>query len=140
MNTTNCKLLLLVFFSLLVTRAAAQKSTIDPLIKNKRPIPSALSLINALQPVSFTYDYQKIMSLPQERQFSVETAGVQDLAEELVLKKSYSYPVAKNATREIKVETVDLEKLVPFLIKAMQEQQQEIEEIKKVLAADRGDK
>ena len=104
-------------------------------IKNEVPMERSLSLINALQPVSFDYDHKKVNSFPKGKQYSVKVDEVKNMATALVYDQFYTAPKGKNSNNQVKVKTVDLEKLVPFIIKALQEQQQEIEELKRLLAA-----
>ena len=121
-------------------QVAAQKAVVkhtEPklYIKNEVPMERSLSLINALQPVSFDYDHKKVNSLPKGKQYSVKVDEVENMATALVYDQFFSAPKGKNSNNQVKVKTVDLEKLVPFIIKALQEQQQEIEELKRLLAA-----
>ncbi|MBG6233840.1 hypothetical protein IWX76_000395 [Pedobacter sp. CAN_A7] len=135
------KTVLISAFILVCTlQVAAQQAIIKQAepnlyIKNEVPMERSLSLINALQPVSFDYDYKKINSLPKGKQYSLKVDEVKHLANELIYDQFYSSPKGKNSNHQVKVKTVDLEKLVPFIIKALQEQQQEIEELKRLLAA-----
>jgi len=136
MSTKLIKLALLsTFISVCTLQVAAQQVEPQAHIKNHAPLERSLSLINALQPISFDYDYQKVKSLPKGKQYSLHTEEVKNIASGLVLDQYYAAPKGKNSNDQVMVKTVDLEKLVPFIIKAIQEQQQEINELKRLLAA-----
>lgn len=141
MHTHYLKTLFISVFILVCSlQVAAQQAVAKDLephqyIKNETPMERSLSLINALQPVSFDYDHNKVSSLPKGKQYSVKVDEVKNMATALVYDQFYSAPKGKNSNNQVKVKTVDLEKLVPFIIKALQEQQQEIEELKRLLAA-----
>jgi hypothetical protein len=136
MNTSYIKTVLISAFILFCTlQVAGQQAEPNLYIKNEVPMERSLSLLNALQPISFDYDNKKINSLPKGKQYSVKVDEVKNMASELVYDQLYSSPKGKNSNHQVKVKTVDLEKLVPFIIKALQEQQQEIEELKRLLAA-----
>ena len=135
MSTKLIKLALLsTIISISTLRVAAQQVEPSKHVKNQAPMERSLPLINALQPISFDYDYQKVKSLPKGKQYSLHADEVKNIASGLVLDQYYAAPKGKNSNDQVMVKTVDLEKLVPFIIKAIQEQQQEIEELKRLLA------
>jgi hypothetical protein len=123
---------LLVFTAVtsLTMHAHAQKSLSGNLVIKKTPIVNAMEFINSLQPVSFEYNRKMLASLPEGRQFNFFQEQSKILVPDLLVKKTYWYAPAKNQTSQITMESVDLQKLVPFLIKAFQEQQKEINDLK----------
>jgi hypothetical protein len=132
MKTPNyiAMLFALVLFSL-GTKAQTTVSE-NELKTNVTPLTSSLSYVNRLQPISFQYNTQlaKGAKLPAGTQYGFNTANMQSVLPAVVKTESVMYPVGKNQYRSVDVTKVDMQSLVPVLLGALQEQQQQIEKLK----------
>ena len=103
--------------------------------KNVSSYNNALNTINQLPIKTYYYDTQKYgyLNLPKTRQYGFMAQDLEELFPELVMDSKHD---VLNENREPTGETVDLkvvnyDGLIPVLIRAMQEQQEQIEELKK---------
>jgi 2-oxoglutarate dehydrogenase complex dehydrogenase (E1) component-like enzyme len=135
MHTNFIKSVIFFAFILISVQVVGQEEKSNSPIKNEVPIESSLSLINTLKPVTFDYDSKKLKSLPQGKQYSLKVDDVESISSALIVNKYFAAPKGKNSNHQVKVKTVDLEKLVPFIVKAIQEQQNEIAELKRIVAS-----
>jgi len=95
-------------------------------------INSPTARLMTLKPVTFQYDNKKFgfLKLPAGSQFGFMAANVQPVFPELVEKNFAVYPLGKNNTTSVSYEEVDHNKLIPVLVAAIQEQQEEINLLK----------
>lgn len=104
---------------------------------NVQEIGPAVSKISALTPVSYSYNtknYQKL-KLPTETQYGFLAEQVSLVFPQLVKPVSKIYGTSKNTTKVAKLNEVDQNELIPFLVSAIKEQQTQIEELQKQLDA-----
>ncbi|QCR23481.1 tail fiber domain-containing protein [Pontibacter sp. SGAir0037] len=105
--------------------------------KNITPLENSLAYIQQLEPLKFEYktdEYAKL-KLPKGQTYGFLTENVQEILPDLVSTETRSYFVGKNNLKRATVKYTDLESLVPILVGAIQEQQQQIDELKRKLEA-----
>jgi hypothetical protein len=132
MKTPNyiAMLFALVLFSV---SAEAQTTVSENELKtNINPLTSSLNYVNRLQPISFQYNTQSVkgVKLPGGTQYGFNTANIQSVLPAVVRTESVMYPAGKNQYRSVDITKVDMQSLVPVLLGAIQEQQQQIEMLK----------
>ena len=105
----------------------------DARLKNKiADVPNATSIILKLKPKSYFFNQEKYpqMNFPTEKQFGLLAQDLEKVLPELV---TTSMIPTKNEGKERQMEeikSINYIEIIPFLIKGMQEQQQQIEELK----------
>ncbi|MGV3504941.1 MAG: tail fiber domain-containing protein [Adhaeribacter sp.] len=116
--------------------AYAQQVPDQELKKNVMPVQNALSYIQQLEPKKFEYNTSKYakLKLPAGQQYGFLADNMQKVLPELVDSRSQSYLVGKNAYKNATYQHYDLESLIPILVGAIQEQQQQIDQLKRQLA------
>jgi hypothetical protein len=99
---------------------------------NVVPINGALQSVNRLQPVSYNFNHQQSqgIKLPQGTQYGFMADNVQAVLPALLKNESQLVPAGKNTYRSVDMKTVDMQSLIPVLIGAIKEQQQQIDELK----------
>ena len=122
-------------FVLFITFSAAALSQELPSnsIKTKAaPVTNSLDYIIKLQPVSYEYnlDTYKQLNLPAGRHFGFIANDARLIVPSAISNRHYWYTAGKGNQRAVTKPEVDLEKLVPLLVGAIQEQQAQIEELK----------
>lgn len=103
--------------------------------KNIAPLQNALSYVQQLEPKMYEYDTQRFnkLKLPAGPQYGFLAEEVQKVLPNLVSSQSQSYMVAKNTYRSTTLKNTDLESLIPLLVAAIKEQQEQINELKQQL-------
>ncbi|MGV3640814.1 MAG: tail fiber domain-containing protein [Adhaeribacter sp.] len=116
--------------------AYSQQVPDQELKKNVMPVKNALSYIQQLEPKKFEYNTGKYskLKLPAGQQYGFLAANMQQVLPELIDSRSQSYQVGKNTYKNATYQHYDLESLIPILVGAIQEQQQQIEQLKRQLA------
>lgn len=129
-------LAVIVFFSG-ISLSKAQQIPEQDLKKNVAPLENALSYVQQLEPKMYEYDTRRFnkLNLPAGQQYGFIAEDVQKVLPNLVSSQSQSYMVAKNTYRSTSLKNTDLESLVPLLVAAIKEQQQQIEALKQQLDA-----
>jgi hypothetical protein len=119
------------------TLGFAQQVPDQLLKKNVAPLQNALASVQQLEPKRFEYNTNRYTSLnlPTGQQYGFLSENVQQVLPELVRLESHSYRVGKNTSRSATIQTTDLESLVPLLVAAIKEQQEQINELKRQLSA-----
>ncbi len=128
-------LAVIVFFS--VSHFAFSQHVADQdLKKNVLPVRNALSYVQQLEPKKFEYNTDKYskLKLPAGQHYGFLAEDVQKVLPELVATRSQSYMVGKNTYKNASYKNYDLESLIPILVGAIQEQQEQIDELKRQLA------
>jgi hypothetical protein len=125
---------ILVIISILAFHkpASAQQVKDSELKKNVTPISNSLNYINQLKPVSYEYNqgaYQQL-NLPSGKYLGFIADDVKQVLPSAVSEQSNWYARGKNNQRAITTLQTDMEKLVPILVGAVQEQQAEINRLK----------
>lgn len=125
-------LTLLVIFSL-SGPAFGQQVPDAALKKNIKPLENALAAVQKLEPKRFEYNQKEYgkLKLPAGQQYGFLAEDVQRVLPELLSNKSESYMVGKNKYQTTTRQETDLVSLIPLLVAAIQEQQQEIERLQK---------
>lgn len=102
---------------------------------NIRMLDASLQKILRLEPISYQYDQTlgKKIGLPQDTQYGFSSGSIQDAFPGMLARKPINIPAGKNRYQTLQVEDIDLKKLIPVLVAAIQEQQQEIERLKGIL-------
>ena len=115
----------------------AQYIAEQDLKKNVAPLQNALSYVQQLEPKMYEYDVRRFdkLKLPSGQQYGFMAEEVQKVLPNLVSSQSQSYLVGKNTYRSTSLKNTDLESLVPLLVAAIKEQQQQINELKQQLEA-----
>jgi hypothetical protein len=133
MKTSKFMMVLFALSSFTTIAFAQTKNIADSeLKKNTAPITGALGYINQMQPVTYQYDTQqyKNLKLPVGTQYGFNANDVERVLPGLVKKESVLYPAGKNQYRSADITKVDIQSLVPVLLGAIKEQQQQIEDLK----------
>jgi len=93
-----------------------------------------------LEPVSYQYaaDKYKHLKLPKGEQYGFLASNVEASFPEMVVESSKVYSSGKNSTKVAKYEEVNTESLIPLLVAAIKEQQEQIDLLKKELQALKG--
>ena len=136
MNKILKKILTLTAFFSLGHAAYSQQVADQDLKKNVMPVKNALAYIQQLEPKKFEYNTGKYskLKLPAGQQYGFLAANMQQVLPELLDSRSQSYQVGKNTYKNATYQHYDLESLIPLLVGAIQEQQQQIEQLKRQLA------
>lgn len=138
MGATNLKKLIAVIVLFGTSQVSFGQQVPDQVLKkNIAPVENALAYVQQLEPKKFEYNtdrYHKL-NLPAGRQYGFLAEEVQKVLPELVRSESHSYMVGKNTYRNATLKNTDLESLIPLLVAAIKEQQQQIEELKRQLEA-----
>ncbi len=120
--------------SLFATVALAQSKQVNEadLKKNMSPVTGALEAVNRLQPVTYQYNDQLVpgVKMPNGTQYGFNADNVRSVLPALVRTESKLYPAGKGSQRSADVSTVDVQGLVPVLLGAIKEQQQQIDALK----------
>jgi hypothetical protein len=124
----------IIFLSLVFVMNAirAQNSKNIQLTTDNIPIKNSLEYICKLTPLTYEYNqtrYQEL-NLPSGKQFGFIADDVKLVLPSIVTSQRRSYLVGKNTYNYILLNTVDYEKLIPFLVDAIQELQLEINELR----------
>lgn len=115
------------------TIASAQTTKVadSELKTNVTPITSALNTVNQLNPVTYQYSTPvKGVKMPTGTQYGFLSGNVQSVLPGVLKTQSYLYPAGKNNQRSIDVQTVDMQSLIPVLLSAIKEQQEQIDALK----------
>ncbi len=124
-----------LFISLVTTNA--QQLNEQELKINIQNIHNSTEQIKQLMPITFDYDTQKFgkLDLPHGNQYGFLASSVKNILPHIAKESSQVYTVGKNATKVAKYDDVDSERLIPLLVAAIKEQQQQIEALQKEVTA-----
>lgn len=123
-----------VWFLLLLSYSAnAQKINEQELKHTVTKIESPTLQLMKLKPVSFQYNLNKysFLNLPQGKQMGFLASNVSSVFPEIIANTSTVYAKGKNSTATASYAEVEQEKLIPVLVAAIQEQQEEINLLRK---------
>jgi hypothetical protein len=122
--------LLFVIFSAV---SFAQEINPNSVKKNTAPVVNSLGYITKLKPISYEYKVGefKQLNLPAGKHFGFIGYDARLVVPSVVSNHHYWYMAGKGDQRAITTPEVDLEKLVPLLVGAIQEQQVQIQELKR---------
>jgi hypothetical protein len=113
----------------------AQKISEQELKVKVAEITSATAKVNSLKPVTFEYDLKKhpSLKLPAGNQYGFLTEGIKNQYPELVDETAKIYSPGKNNSAVARYDEVATAKLIPVLVAAIKEQQEQIDQLKKEL-------
>jgi hypothetical protein len=132
MKTSKFGITLLALAAFTTAGYSQTKVSESELKKNTTPITGALSYVNQIEPITYQYDQQAIKNtkLPTGMQYGFNTASVKSVLPGVVKTESILYPAGKNQFRSADVSKVDMQSLIPVLLGAIKEQQQQIDALK----------
>lgn len=126
-------------FIILANYAAhAQEVVSDYKLKtNVSSINNSLEYISQLQPKRFEYNNHRYqhLKLPKGGSYGFISEEFRQVLPHLVKHEVKSYTTGKYTQREALIPTIEMEKLVPLLVGAIQEQQSMIQKLQEELAA-----
>ena len=113
--------------------ASAQKIEEQELKVEVNKISNSTALLEKLHPVTYKYDHDKFkhLNLPAGTRYGLLTGSLKQEFPELVAEKAKFYSQGKNTAKVAKYDDVNTEHLIPVLVAAMKEQQEQIELLKK---------
>jgi len=116
---------------LLASNVFSQKISDNELKSHPAPITNAVERVTQLEPISFNYS-QKFnkLSLPAGQQYGFSTNNVEAIFPGLVKHQTKLVAAGKNSYQPATIKNVDMVSLIPFLVGAIKEQQEEIEKLK----------
>lgn len=96
------------------------------------PLNQTLYKLVQLEPIAFEYNTRHFshLNLAPGIQYGFKADNVSRFFPELVSTRIISYHVGKNLNRDAKINTVDEQALIPFLVASIKEQQLEIEKLR----------
>ncbi|WP_345953630.1 tail fiber domain-containing protein [Mucilaginibacter sp. PAMB04168] len=132
MKTSKFVIALLALASFTTVGYAQTKVSESQLKENTTPITGALATVNLIEPITYQYNQQAIKNtkLPTGTQYGFNAASVQSALPGLVKTESILYPAGKNQYRSADISKVDVQSLIPVLLGAIKEQQQQIDALK----------
>jgi len=121
--------------SLTGLNASAQQIADSELKINRAPVENPALHISKLEPVTFEYNHEKFkqLDLPKGRQYGFVNDQAAVTMPGLLKDVNKMYPVGKNAFKTATMTTTDLESLIPIMVGAIKQQQEEIEQLRKEL-------
>ncbi len=120
-----------------LSTAKAQQLNEQELKVNIQDIRNSTEQLKQLTPVTFDYDTQKFarLNLPTGNQSGFLASNVKSVLPDVTKEASQVYTVGKNTTKVARYDSVDSESLIPLLVAAIKEQQQQIEALQKEVEA-----
>jgi len=111
----------------------AQQLNEQELKVNIQDIRKSTEQLKQLTPITFDYDTQKFakLNLPKGNQYGFLASNVKSVLPDVAKESSQVYTVGKNTTKVARYDNVDSESLIPLLVAAIKEQQQQIEALQK---------
>jgi hypothetical protein len=140
MNLKFLKISFAVFAVLIGGQVFGQQPTPNNMMKFRQPIRHASAIIGQLEPISYEFNRPGHFNLPATTQYGFESGSVKQVIPWAVCMQTTWLEDGKNSSRAFSFESVDLQKLVPFLVSAIQEQQVELTRINKELKKLKGEK
>lgn len=122
-----------VFAGLIISGMAYSQTVTDSEIKkNVSGINASLQKLAQLNPKTFEYETEKYKHLKLERgiRYGFIAEEVQQVFPDIVSQKNVSYMFGKNSYRDTKIKIIDETSLIPVLVAAVQQQQEQIEKLK----------
>ena len=134
MNTmyNHSKKMSLLFVALTLSGIAFSQTVTDKeLKKNVTTINEPLQKLAQLNPKTFEYDTEKYrhLKLGGGVKYGFIAEELEQIFPDLVQRKNVSYMFGKNSYRDTQIKSVDEASLIPVLVAAIQQQQQQIEKL-----------
>lgn len=131
MKTTEIIILVSAFCAITTFASAQTKVADSEFTTNVTPITGALSYVNQLNPITYQYTAPvQGLKMPVGIQYGFSSGNVQSVLPGLVKTQSMLYPAGKNTQRSVDIKTVDMQSLIPVLLGAIKEQQEQIDALK----------
>lgn len=104
---------------------------------NVKTITNAAELIMQLDPITYNYNSNKKTEtvLPASTQYGFATEEIKSSKPELIKEDTKFYSQGKNNAKALKIDQVDNEKIIPILVAALKEQQEQIDLLKKEISS-----
>jgi|SRR5690606_2634793 len=111
----------------------AQQVSEEELKINVAKISNSTEQLKSLEPVVYDYDTNKFkkLELPSGKQYGFLASNMKEVFPNMVQASSKVYLSGKNASKVARYNEVDTESLIPVLVAAIKEQQEQIEALKK---------
>src|SRR5690606_14204008 len=105
----------------------------DEIKTNIVQIENSTEKLKNLNPIVYNYDQDKFKNLdvPAGNRYGFLTSDVENVFPDMIQTSSTMYKKGKNTTNIAKYEDVDNQHLIPVLVAAIKEQQEQIEALKK---------
>jgi hypothetical protein len=115
-----------------VSMAVGQHLSDANFIINYKPIENSLALLQKLKPVTFEYQPEtaRQMQLKSGPQMGFLPSEIKTVFPGLIKKTGKLVPSGKNSNQVLTMETVDVNMLIPVLVKAVQQQEETINALK----------
>ena len=115
----------------------AQKINEQELKMGVTQIVNPAAQLKNLEPVVYTYNIKKYkhLNLPEGEQYGFLASNVQSQFPEMVYETSLQYPSGKSNFKIATYSKVQLEAMIPVLVAAIKEQQEQIDQLRKELEA-----
>ena len=129
------KLYLVLALLLVIQVSNAQSLTEKELKVEVNKIENSTSKLKSLQPVTFKYnvDKYKHLKLPKGDQYGFMVENVEQVFPAMVYESSSVYNISKGNSKVAKYKEVNKDELIPVLVEALKEQQEQIDALKKEL-------
>jgi len=130
---TMYKAIVLFTSCLCASGAGAQQLSDLELKREVVPLEQAVEYLRQLEPKAYEYDTETFghLDLPEGKRHGFIAEDLERVLPQSVAMKHRSYTAGKNNYRTASHKEVDLESLIPLLVAAIQEQQAQIENLKK---------
>ena len=122
----------LLFAALIISGIAfSQTVTDNELKKNVTSINEPLQKLAQLNPKTFEYDTEKYrhLKLGGGVKYGFIAEELEQIFPDLVQRKNVSYMFGKNSYRDTQIKLIDEASLIPVLVAAIQQQQQQIDKL-----------
>lgn len=115
----------------------AQQVNEEELKINVTKIANSTEQLKNLEPIAFNYDTDKFknLDLPSGNQYGFLASNVETTFPTMVQTSAKVYNTGKNTSKTAKFSEVDQERLIPMLVAAIKEQQEQIEALKQEIEA-----
>jgi len=115
--------------------ASAQKIDERELKVNVEEISNSATKLTMLKPVTFQYDLKRYpgLKLAEGKQYGFMASDVKTQFPDFVYESANSVAAGKNNSRIVKHDEVQYDKLIPLLVQALKEQQEEINDLKRAI-------
>jgi len=115
--------------------ASAQKIDERELKVNVEQISNSAAKLTMLKTVTFQYDLKRYpgLKLAEGKQYGFLASDVRTQFPDFIYESASSVAAGKNNNRIVKHDEVQYDKLIPLLVQALKEQQEEINDLKRAI-------
>ncbi len=116
-----------------ISIAFSQQYQEDQIKINAAQITNSTEKLKNLNPITFNYnrDEFKALNLPTGNRYGFLARDIENVFPDMLQTSSKVYTTGKNTTKTAKYDDVDNESLIPVLVAAIKEQQEQIEALRK---------